>query len=299
MNFQLVLFLAVVVTGLAYMSDLLYFKQKRKQYTALLLKQYDSQISLWKKDNINAEIVQTKEEIQEEAMRQPWWLEFTAGIFPVILIVFLLRSFIAEPFKIPSGSMMPTLLSGDFILVNKFSYGLRLPVINKKIVQLNDPQKGDIVVFRYPKDETTDYIKRVVGVEGDKIEYRNKTLIINDKPLNYERLQDYYNSDGIGSYNKQFTESIDTNVKHNILVDEQKPNYVINPDNFPFSSNCSYTQSGFTCVVPKGHYFVMGDNRDDSLDSRYWGFVPDKNLVGKAFFIWLNINQPSRIGSIK
>jgi signal peptidase I len=298
MNFQFWLFIAVVLTGLAFLADLFYFKKQRKQHAALLLKQYESQQILWQKNNVNAEIVQSKAQIQEEAMRQPAWLEFTAGIFPVILIVFILRSFIAEPFKIPSGSMMPTLLAGDFILVNKFAYGIRLPIINKKILNINDPQRGDIIVFRFPKDPSIDYIKRVVAVGGDKVEYRNKMLLINNQALNYERLKDYYSSENLmGMYYRQFKESF-TTVDHNILVDDQKPNYVINPDKFPLSNYCNYTQQGFTCSVPQGYYFAMGDNRDDSLDSRYWGFVPDKNLVGKAFFIWFN-TEISRIGRIK
>jgi len=296
MNFQLILFVAVIVTAIAYILDIIYFKPQRKKHAKLLVKQYDSQMALWQRENIKAEIVQTKDEIKEEAMRQPWWLEFTAGLFPVILIVFILRSFIAEPFKIPSGSMMPTLLPGDFILVSKYHYGLRIPILNKKILSLNSPAKGDIVVFRFPKDENIDYIKRVVGIGGDKIEYKDKKLFINDKPLDYQRMPDYYNDESV-SYNKQFSEVLGS-LQHHILNDDRRPSYVINPDDFPFSSNCNYNETGFVCKVPANNYFVMGDNRDNSQDSRYWGFVPDKNIVGKAFFIWLNVTNFARVGFI-
>jgi len=202
---------------------------------------------------------------------EPIVVEYARSFFPILLIVFLLRSFLSEPFRIPSASMMPTLLIGDFLLVNKFTYGIRLPVINKKIIELDEPHRGDIVVFRFPKDPTVDYIKRVVGLPGDKVAYYNKKLYINDKPVNQASLGIYQ---GVGqgqdmTGNAHFEENL-TGVEHSILIRNDAP-----------------TVEG-TYVIPAGNYFVMGDNRDNSNDSRYWGTVPEENLVGKAFFIWMN-----------
>jgi signal peptidase I len=232
-----------------------------------------------------------------EGAPDPWWVEYGASFFPVIVAVFLLRSFLVEPFKIPSGSMLPTLLVGDFILVNKYTYGLRLPVINKKIVDLNDPQRGDVVVFRYPPDPSLDYIKRVVGVPGDTVEYRNKQLSINGQLLPQVRKEDYLDTDRL-FYTPRFTETGGT-VRHDILVEADAPNFIPRPGSFKYQENCQYNSQGFQCVVPAGHLFVMGDNRDNSQDSRFWGFVPDENLVGKAFFIWFNFSNLKRIGSFE
>ena len=202
---------------------------------------------------------------------EPILVEYARSFFPIVLIVLLLRSFIAEPFRIPSGSMMPTLLVGDFILVNKFTYGIRLPVINKKIIELSEPNRGDIVVFRYPKDPTVDYIKRIVGLPGDKVVYSNKKLTINDLPVQQTSLGSYQ---GLGqgeemSGAEDLLENL-TGVEHRILIRNGTPTVE------------------FVYVVPEGNYFAMGDNRDNSNDSRYWGPVPEANLVGKAFFIWMN-----------
>ncbi|MGZ5049662.1 MAG: signal peptidase I [Methylobacter sp.] len=209
------------------------------------------------------------EEFDEE--NEPWLVEYARSFFPVVLIVMVLRSFIAEPFRIPSASMMPTLLIGDFILVNKFTYGIRLPVINKKIVELNEPKRGDIVVFRYPKEPSVDYIKRVIGLPGDKIAYYDKKLYVNGEPMNQVSLGAYQ---GVGqgenmTGNELLVENL-AGVEHNILIRHGAP-----------------TAEG-VYVVPQGSYFVMGDNRDNSNDSRYWGVVPEANLVGKAFFIWMS-----------
>jgi signal peptidase I len=211
----------------------------------------------------------------------PLFVEYSKSFFPVILIVFLIRSFIAEPFKIPSGSMMPTLLAGDFILVNKFTYGLRMPVLNNTLVEINHPERGDVFVFHYPPDPSIDYIKRVVGVPGDKILYQDKQLYINGQKLEMKFIDDYrYESAGFNQVHaKRYHEQLG-DVKHELLIEEN-----------------NFLGKEGEVTVPPGHYFAMGDNRDNSKDSRYWGFVPEQNLVGKAFFIWWNFDQFKRIGS--
>jgi len=206
-----------------------------------------------------------------EANKEPIIVEYARSFFPVILVVLLLRSFMVEPFRIPSGSMIPTLLVGDFILVNKFSYGLRLPIVHTKIVDLGLPERGDVVVFRYPKDPSIDYIKRVVGLPGDRISYIGKTVYVNGTRVNHELIGPYTGtSSGLplpntGMYSEELGEAT-----HNILVESDKP------------------RIDMERTVPEGHYFVMGDNRDNSNDSRFWGTVPEENLVGRAFFIWMN-----------
>ncbi|SJM96007.1 Signal peptidase I [Crenothrix polyspora] len=215
-------------------------------------------------------ILKSRGEVFDEN-NEPILVEYARSFFPVVLIVLLLRSFLAEPFRIPSGSMMPTLLVGDFLLVNKFTYGIRLPVINKKIVEINEPKHGDIMVFRFPKDPTVDYIKRVIGLPGDKVSYHNKQLYINGAPAAQVSLGSYQ---GVGQGDdmtgaEHLAENL-TGVEHSILVRHGA-----------VSAEGDY-------VVPKGSYFVMGDNRDNSNDGRYWGMVPEANLVGKAFFIWMN-----------
>lgn len=212
-----------------------------------------------------------------------WMNEYLGSFFPILLIVFVLRSFIAEPFRIPSGSMLPTLHIGDFILVNKFSYGLRLPILHEKVIDVGDPQRGDVVVFRYPRDEQTNFIKRLIGLPGDRIEYRNKRLTINGTLVDVEHLGQFSGLDaGEPGLLADMLEEYLQGEQHKILWDEGGFNAM------------------FEFTVPPGEYFVMGDNRDHSNDSRYWGFVEDRLLVGKAFFIWFNYNKGtvnwSRIG---
>jgi signal peptidase I len=235
-------------------------------------------------------------EARHRLLAQPWWLDWTAGLFPVILIVFLLRSFLFEPFKIPSGSMIPTLMVGDLILVNKFHYGVRLPVINKKIVDNHLPQRGDVMVFRYPVDTRIDYIKRVVGVPGDIVAYAGQRLSINGQPVEIVSQGEFYDEDSL-RYSPQYREKLGA-VEHSILVEPRRsPYFGEQPKNFPQAENCRYSAEGMQCTVPPGHYFMMGDNRDNSLDSRFWGFVPEENIVGKAFFVWMNFGDLGRIGS--
>jgi len=295
MNFALILFVLVVLTGIAWVADKLVFQRQRQTAAAAALAEFDARAQVQAQYGGGGDIGAARLQLAEDKLRQPWWLEYTASFFPVIAAVFLLRSFVIEPFKIPSGSMIPTLQIGDFILVNKYTYGIRLPIVNKKIVELNQPQRGDVMVFRYPKDESMDYIKRVIGVPGDVVKYDNKRLTVNGQPATYAPQSDYLDGERL-TYSKQYQETLG-NVTHNILNDADRPAYVSGPDDFPFRENCTYNQTGFTCKIPAGHYFMMGDNRDNSADSRYWGFVPDKNIVGKAFFIWMNLGDLKRIGA--
>ena len=229
-------------------------------------------------------------------LAQPWWLDWTAGLFPVILIVFMLRSFVFEPFKIPSGSMIPTLQVGDLILVNKFIYGLKLPVIHTRLTEGKPVQRGDVVVFRYPPQPSVDYIKRVVGVPGDEVSYLNKQLTVNGQPVPRAVASDFFDESTM-EYYKQFDEQLGVK-NHRIIVDDRRPGFVAGAFDFQYKDNCRYSVEGVSCKVPEGHYFVMGDNRDNSLDSRFWGFVPDGNIVGKAFFVWMNFGDLKRIGAI-
>jgi len=263
MNFALILFLLLVATGLVTALDRFVLRKRR---------------------GADAHV--------------PWWIEYPVSFFPVILIVFMLRSFLVEPFKIPSGSMLPTLLIGDFILVNKYTYGIRLPVINVKIMDLSEPKRGEVMVFRYPDDPSLDYIKRVVGVPGDVLTYKDKQLYVNDTqvPVTPDGSYTYVES-GLNFISAQRLREKLNEHPHSILVQQDVPPVQLSGvRQFPFRENCDYNDRGFTCKVPAGHYFTMGDNRDSSSDSRYWGFVPDKNIVGKAFMIWWNFDEFKRIG---
>lgn len=264
MAFPAVLLLATVLTGIVWIVDALILKKSRAKKTA-----------------------------------EPVLVEMARSFFPVILIVFLLRSFLYEPFKIPSESMVPTLVVGDFILVNKFTYGVRLPVVNKKIIAVGLPQRGDVMVFRYPEDQTKDFIKRVVGIPGDKIIYKNKRLIINDQPIPTERLDSQTLVDDRLAFQSYDVIREKLGEKPHIsYVDSRMPGVRLGGvREFPNRANCAYNDDQMTCTVPAGHYFMMGDNRDNSEDSRYWGFVPEENIVGKAVLVWMNFGAMKRVGT--
>jgi signal peptidase I len=237
---------------------------------------------------------------RKEGEPEPQWVEYSKSFFPVILAVFLLRSFVVEPFKIPSGSMIPTLQVGDYILVNKFTLGVRLPVLNVKVLDVNEPQRGDVMVFRYPEDTSQNFIKRVVGLPGDLVEYRDKKLFINGVVQQQAREGEYnYPDDKRGTlvHTQRYQENLGGHAHPVLVMDDTPPLNVMSVRNFPGRDNCTYTEKSFSCKVPPGNYFMMGDNRDNSSDSRYWGFVPDKLIVGKAFAIWMNWGEMKRIGS--
>ncbi|MFI4926503.1 MAG: signal peptidase I [Burkholderiales bacterium] len=292
-NFALLLFLATIVTGLYWLAERFYFLPRRRRVAAAL----EARTAERRADLSARGIVSDEPQLAEakqKVLAQPWWLDWTAGLFPVILAVFVLRSFLFEPFKIPSGSMIPTLLVGDLILVNKFTYGLRLPVVNTKLTDGTPPKRGDVMVFRYPPKPSLDYIKRVVGLPGDEVRYLNKRLTINGVPVPKNQLPDFFDRDAM-RYFKQFEEKLGDHT-HRLLNDDERPAFVPGVEDFPFKQNCRYSVEGVVCKVPRGMYFMMGDNRDNSLDSRYWGFVPDQNIVGKAFLIWMNFGDFKRIG---
>lgn len=237
-NFELILFYAIIVCGVITLLDIIFWAKKRK-------------------------ITQRK---------MPIIIDYARSFFPVLLIVFLLRSFLYEPFRIPSGSLKPTLDVGDFILVNKFDYGVRIPVLHKKIYKLSEPKRGDIIVFRWPPDPSVDFIKRVIGVPGDHIDYINKVLYINGEKIPQSFVKNALDDDQQGeSWNVTQKEENLLGVKHQIF---QNPDRI--DDDF------------HDIVVPEGMYFAMGDNRDDSADSRFWGFIPEANIVGKATLVWLS-----------
>lgn len=295
-NFALILFVLMVITGIIWFLDIFYFARQRRAAADQALAAFDARNNKLTADGIRVDNV-SRHSIEAALLRQPTWIEYSGSFFPVIALVFCLRSFLYEPFKIPSTSMVPTLLVGDLILVNKFTYGIRLPVLNKKIIDLSDPQRGDVMVFKYPKDMSQDYIKRVIGVPGDKITYENKRLTVNGQAVEYTPMDDYLEDESL-KYDKQLMESL-PNAPHRILLrDGKRAIDLAGVDNFPNREACVYSYEKFTCTVPEGNYFMMGDNRDNSADSRYWGFVPNQNIVGKAFFVWMNLGNLKRIGGI-
>ena len=255
--FAMFMLLVLLLTGGIWLADILFFKRGREAKNAV----------------------------------EPEVLEYAKSFFPVILAVFLIRSFLVEPFKIPSGSMMPTLLAGDFILVNKFNYGLRTPITNKTLIEMNHPKRGDVFVFHFPPNPSVDYIKRVIGLPGDKIAYKDKQLTINGQVQDLKYLDDYeYEMPGLNMITAKRLQEQLGEVSHNILIHDIVGEYATGSVGDQFAN-------GVEITVPAGHYFAMGDNRDNSSDGRVWGFVPENNLVGKAFFIWFNLDEFKRIGN--
>ncbi|MEX1165494.1 MAG: signal peptidase I [Hydrogenophaga sp.] len=295
-NFALMLMVATAITGLYWVAERLYFLPQRKRAASHLEAASVDRSAALRQQGFEAD-ASALAPAREKLLRQPWWLDWTAGLFPVILVVFVLRSFLFEPFKIPSGSMIPTLRVGDLILVNKFHYGIRMPVFNRKLVANNLPVRGDVMVFRYPPQPSLDYIKRVVGIPGDEVAYLNKKLTINGQAVPTTAAPEFFDKDGM-RYVKQFSE-VQNDRHYNTLNYDESPAFVPGASDFTNKQNCRYSIEGVVCKVPDGHYFLMGDNRDDSLDSRYWGFVPEANIVGKAFFVWMNFGDLGRFGSFE
>lgn len=301
MNFALLMLVLLVITGGVWLLDRFVFQPRRLRAVDEAKAQADREIDSvpgTSDAGLQARRGALYQKIEQTYGQEPWWIEYSKSFFPVILIVFGLRSFLVEPFKIPSGSMIPTLLVGDFILVNKFTYGIRLPVVNVKLLDMNQPQRGDVMVFRYPENPSLDYIKRVVGVPGDKITYKDKQLSVNDQPVRMLGDGSYEYADGVLNVVRaqRYREKLGER-EHFVLVQPDVPPFHMGGvKQFPLRENCSYDDVGFTCTVPAGHFFMMGDNRDSSSDSRYWGFVPEANIVGKAFLIWLNFGDLGRIG---
>ena len=266
-NFPLLLVIAVAVCGLLALIDLLFFASRREKAVAVYCGQ----------------VAEPDQVVLAQLSKEPVLLEYGKSFFPVLAIVLVLRSFIVEPFQIPSGSMRPTLEVGDFILVNKFAYGIRLPVLDTKIIPIGDPQRGDVMVFRYPSDPLVNYIKRVIGLPGERIRYSSsKRLYINDKLVAESLLGQEPGSLGTAEL---YTEKLG---KVQPRIRKEMCRYRMEP--------------GKEWLVPAGHYFMMGDNRDNSNDSRYWndpdipkalqGMVPEQNIVGKAFAIWMTWPDP-------
>jgi len=252
-NFELILFYAVIISGLIALFDIIFLAKRRKL----------------------AHAAKTKGMANPPEIKLPMIIDYAWSFFPVLLLVFMLRSFVYEPFRIPSGSLEPTLSVGDFILVNKYHYGIRLPVVHKKIYSINEPKHGDIVVFRWPPNPSINFIKRVIGVPGDHISYINKTLYVNGQSMPQEFKADSMDRDEEGR-DWKVEERIEDffGVKHSIYQNNLIPKYDFND-----------------VIVPEGMYFMMGDNRDNSADSRVWGFVPEENILGQANYVWMSWNS--------
>jgi signal peptidase I len=275
LDFSLVLFLITAITGVIWWIDVAVFRRQRNAAAAAAGK-------------------------DPSVIAEPGTVDYARSFFPVALIVLVLRSFVFEPFRIPSDSMMPTLLDGDFIIVNKYAYGLRLPVVNRKVVDIGEPRRGDVVVFRFPRDPSINYIKRLVGLPGDRVQVRDDRLFVNGEPISFE-IKGPYN-DGCYMNMQEAVEHLGEH-EHRVIY---CPYEVDRPPTQLPSCNRSEVR-GYVCgereylgifgesptpeqTVPEGMFLMIGDNRDNSEDSRVWGLVPDKNLVGRATRIWFNLD---------
>lgn len=252
MDFSLLLVIAVALSGVIYLLDVLLLKPKRRQRVATA----DANTQ----EGLDAPS-------REKLLKEPWPVDYARSFFPVLLVVLVVRSFIVEPFQIPSGSMRPTLEVGDFILVNKFAYGLRLPVVNTRFLEVDDPERGDVMVFRFPNEPSVNFIKRVVGMPGDRIRYEGKQLYVNGEPVV-----------------KELVEEGPEGSPQQLLLEERMGD----SNHFIYNNPRDPGPQMREVEVPEGHYFTMGDNRDHSNDSRYWGFVPEENIVGRAFAVWMH-----------
>ncbi|MFB9146262.1 signal peptidase I [Halomonas alkalicola] len=252
MDFSLLLVVAVAITGLIWLLDLAWWRPARRRAAA----------------NAEAGTTEGLDPVaREKVLKEPWPVDYSRSFFPVLLVVLVLRSFVVEPFQIPSGSMRPTLEVGDFILVNKFTYGLRLPVVHTRIVEFNEPARGDVMVFRFPNEPAVNFIKRVVGLPGDTVRYEGKQLYVNGEPVPKRLLEE----GPAGAPGELLLAERLGGVEHRIYNNPRDPGPQMRE-----------------LVVPEGHYFTLGDNRDHSNDSRYWGFVPEENIVGRAFAVWMH-----------
>ncbi|MEX9949914.1 signal peptidase I [Providencia sp. wls1914] len=301
-TFALILTLATLVTGIIWCLDKFKFAPARKAKLKKLREVTNGSMN---------------EDELAKAVRRPSWLETGTSIFPVLAIVLVVRSFIYEPFQIPSGSMMPTLLVGDFMLVEKFSYGLKDPITQTTLIETGKPNRGDIAVFKYPKEPNVDFVKRVIGLPGDKIIYNPeaKELTIYPNcadnkcteklPVTYGPLEPsewtmvFENSSVVDNQYGNYQIPVDQAVPNNSLRQygrsetlDTVTHQILTINNYITQSK--YVQPGLPLnewIVPEKHYFMMGDNRDNSSDSRMWGFVPEQNLVGRAVFIWLSLDK--------
>ncbi|MCB1853959.1 MAG: signal peptidase I [Pseudomonadales bacterium] len=276
-DFPLILVILVFGSGLIWLLDALLLAPGRRRTVANLQEEYPQ----WQQEG-SSQATSYRRQVEQSA-REPALVEYAKSFFPVLLVVFVLRSFLVEPFQIPSSSMVPTLQVGDYILVNKYTYGIRLPVLRTKVLDLNEPQRGDVMVFFPPHMNDTYFIKRVVGLPGDTVTYRNKRLYVNGKEIVEEPLA------VLPEGQARYQVGLETlgDATHLVQVDENRP------------------ARDFSVVVKPGHYFMMGDNRDNSSDSRIWGQVPEKDIVGKAFAVWmhwdslLSLPSFSRVGLIQ